>query len=378
MNKNLTISKEINYKKINKKWLKLHFKATVSLVIITFILECIIGLILYKTGHINTTIPKYLLKFLILPTFINFLLVIIEYNCIKSRTISLLSKMYIVSLILVLNCFIIFTVHSVFSSLFYVFAVPILLTSIYGSYTLSVITGSSAVIMLITSEVCIQWDADNLNIFQDGIRLSNFIISIVVLIFFIAVSMIIIYFEKEKQKIAIEKEVEKNNLQKRLHLDELTGISNRIALNNFLEEIQKDTENSYIFVMIDIDNFKILNDTYGHLEGDKCLVEFGRILHNNSPHDRAFRYGGDEFALIFKNTLIDNVVLICDNIRSDLKLLNNRINSIMPVTASFGISEYNRTISTSQLIMNADKAMYKAKIVKDSLHIFNLQESLHV
>jgi diguanylate cyclase len=71
---------EKEYKKIDLKWLILHFHISFYSVILTFLLECLLGLLMYHTGEISSTIPVYLIKFLIIPSALNFLFIIFEYK----------------------------------------------------------------------------------------------------------------------------------------------------------------------------------------------------------------------------------------------------------------------------------------------------------
>jgi diguanylate cyclase (GGDEF)-like protein len=371
MYKSFQIDVEDEYYKIDKKWLRLHYFTTIGLVLIAFLLESIIGRILYLTGEISTTITIYLLKFFIMPTLINSVLIFIDYKVIHTSRISQNTKIYTVSLILVAICFLISIVHSAFSSLFFIFAVPILLTSIYGIYKLSTITGTLSISALIISELFIKWDMDKVSVFESGIRLGNFLISVFVLMAFFAISMIIIYFEKAKNAASMKKDLERHSLRQRIQIDELTDINNRIAFRNEISKMEEDgSDNTYIFVMIDLDNFKSLNDKYGHVEGDNCLIEFGRILKEKSGSAIPFRYGGDEFSILFKNSTIDEVIKICEQIQHATKSINTNVKTDNQVTASFGIASYSKEMSPSTLISNSDEALYLSKKQKNMITVY--------
>ena len=359
------------YGKIDKKWLSLHYSISVWVVIFAFLLECFIGWIIYITGEIHTTISIYLIKFLVIPTLLNTLCIIISYKVLNSGNLSQEYKITIVSLVFVAICFIILTVHTAFTALYFILAISILLTAIYGNYKLTAVTSVWSITALVISELFIKWDRDKVSIMKDGIRLGNFLISVFVLIFFFIVSLIIIYFEREKNDAALQKEMERYKLRQKLQIDDLTGIFNRIAFRNAIRDMEADSsENNYIFVMIDIDNFKLLNDTMGHVSGDNCLIDFGKILKKNCGNAVPFRYGGDEFCILFKNSTINKVIECCEQIQNDFKSITRDLKTSSPVTASFGISSFLKDITPSELINNTDKALYQSKTVKNTITVF--------
>lgn len=364
------------YSRIDSKWLNLHYKISVGLTIFAFVVECLIGWIVCNSSILNTTIPIYLLKFLIIPTGLNTLFILIDHNVINSESISQERKTYIISLLFVAICFVLFTVHVAFSELYFIFLIPCLLTMIYGDYKLTTITFIASTTSVIMSELFVKWDIDKVSIMDDVVRLGDFLIAIFILIAFWIISLVIIRFENEKNEAGIQKEIERQHLHKRLKTDELTGTYNRIAFRKAVKDMQEDeADNSYIFAIIDLDNFKKLNDTMGHLMGDHYLIEFGRILRENCLAAMSFRYGGDEFCILFKNYTIGAVVETCEKIQKDLKEVNNNNEIELSVTASIGVSYYSKGMLISKLIANADKALYEAKTLKNEICIFNEKTS---
>lgn len=361
---------EEEYRKIDKKWLDLQFKTLIAIVILAFFVECMIGMLMYVTNEISSTIFVFILKFLIIPSTFNFICILINYKVITSKKLSLGVKIYITSLVYVIVCFALFTVHSAFTALYFIFAVPILLTTIYGNYRLTLITSLLSLIGMVISELFIKWDVDKESIMGDGIRLGNFYISLFVLLAFAGICIIVIRFEQAKNKASMQKELERYKLQKRLQIDELTGIYNRIGFKNAIGDMEEDQSDiPYIFVMIDIDNFKLLNDSLGHVTGDQCLIKFGKILKNNCKEAIPFRYGGDEFGIIFKNRTMDDVIRICEQIQNDFSSIKLNKNNLL-LTISIGIAKYSRNLTPSTLIIHTDKALYESKKMKNTITIY--------
>ncbi len=362
---------ETEYRKLDRRWLHYHFRLTQFAVFLMFFLECAIGFIIYKTGNITTSLNVYLMKFLIIPTLFNTLLLVIESLGLKSRRLSQKGKIYLVSLMLLFISFNIFTVHGTFSSLFFIFTFPILLTAIYADYTLITLTGVLAIIGILVSELFLHWDLDKPTVWSDGLRLSNFIISLFILVSSYFVGVIIIYFEKAKKTAAWEKEYERYNLLQKIQIDELTGTYNRSALRGAIREMESDSSGSvYVYVMVDIDNFKRLNDTYGHPVGDIYLKELCRIMKQNCGDAAVFRYGGDEFSLLFKNSPVEDIVRCCETIQEDFASLDLEGAVDSSVTLSFGVARYEPGMKPSQLIKNSDEALYKSKEVKNRITVF--------
>ena len=156
-------------------------------------------------------------------------------------------------------------------------------------------------------------------------------------------------------------------------LDALTGFYNRRQLDERVkQEVShaKRKGSSLCAIMADIDYFKHVNDTYGHTAGDLVLKSVAKVMRSQlREYDIAARYGGEEFVILLPYTNIDEAYSVAERLRKnvcekiiDIEKVNtkNKAKSIS-VSISIGINEYNNTDSASELIMKADKALYKAK-----------------
>ncbi len=149
--------------------------------------------------------------------------------------------------------------------------------------------------------------------------------------------------------------------------DYLTGLYNRRKFEEFLSyEIKRSTRHQHKFsiLMIDLDNFKYVNDTYGHASGDMVLKEVTEILGSNLRNaDILARIGGDEFAVILPETPYEEGFAVVEKLRSQLE--NTPISLMydqITLTASFGIAEYpDQGENIEMLLTGSDLAMYKAK-----------------
>lgn len=136
-------------------------------------------------------------------------------------------------------------------------------------------------------------------------------------------------------------------------------------MNRLGEEVYKCEryEGQTSVVMIDIDHFKKVNDTYGHQAGDYVLEKLGKIILDFIREaDLPSRFGGEEFSVILPSTDEAGAYHFSDRLREEIENKEFVFNgAIIPVTASLGVSEYQKGVQAKELIENADKALYLAK-----------------
>ncbi len=159
-----------------------------------------------------------------------------------------------------------------------------------------------------------------------------------------------------------------SKLKKLATCDYLTGVLNRMAiLQRIQEEIYRCNRDGGVFsiILLDIDKFKKINDTYGHLVGDKVLIQFTKLVQSVlRKYDKLGRMGGEEFLVFLLNCDTNEAYKISERIRKILE--NSPINvegMDLKVTASFGVSSWDPKIhkSLDDLLRAADEAVYEAK-----------------
>jgi len=360
------------YQRIERNWLTLHFKICLALAFFGLLAECLLGLLVMRSDILTTTVGRYILKFILAPSAVNFLLVGVGALVVRSEKTKQSVKIYVVSILFVLLCFSLFTAHSAFISMYYLFAVAILLTTIYASYVLTGVTTVLSLIGLIVSELFLQWDLDKISIFQSSQRLFDFLIALVVLVGCGAVCIVIIHYEKKKNEAGIQKEIERESLKHKVLIDELTGVFSRKALHDALRDMTTGLDPSgYVFAIADIDHFKDVNDQFGHHVGDLCLIAFAEALNTRFRKESVFRYGGDEFCILTHGVSKAAFVSRCEQVQADLKELHFEEAPSLQFTACFGISLYNPdSDNAAKLFIHADQALYEAKHVRNAIHLF--------
>ncbi len=157
-------------------------------------------------------------------------------------------------------------------------------------------------------------------------------------------------------------------VERRATTDALTGLNNRYVMEeSFLRAINRCVadELPISLVMIDVDNFKVFNDQFGHMAGDRALSAVAGILqHQFHPRDLIVRYGGDEFAVLLPQVDATMALKIADRVRKAVcgETADGSDSLIqIPIRISMGVAELETNSNLSTLIRTADAALYRAK-----------------
>ena len=167
--------------------------------------------------------------------------------------------------------------------------------------------------------------------------------------------------------IAMDNAILFGQIQEIARTDEMTGLLNRRALFEIGKyEISRSNRlnHSIAVVMMDLDNYKEINDTHSHIIGDKVLREISRLLQKNLRNiDIIGRYGGDEYVIIMPETNLAKSVKAMERIRQNTDKTMIKVDNLsFHVTACFGITYHEGELpSLEKMIEEADKAMYEAK-----------------
>ncbi len=172
---------------------------------------------------------------------------------------------------------------------------------------------------------------------------------------------------KVLQRLVDEKTKELQNaiteITKLAATDKLTGLFNRLKLEESMEsELLRSNRynNDFSIVLMDIDYFKKVNDTFGHLVGDKVLVEFSDIISRRTRKtDVCGRWGGEEFMIICPETALREAAKLAETIRHAVEL--HEFEVVGQKTASFGVSSHRKNDTLDDIINRADEALYYAK-----------------
>ncbi len=173
------------------------------------------------------------------------------------------------------------------------------------------------------------------------------------------------YFEASNLKLSVTKTLARvtnkiNKLNKESLTDRMTGLLNRRGLENAIEQIE-NRGISIAVLVLDIDYFKKINDTFGHDIGDEVLKEVARILKSQARDDDVLiRFGGEEFIILLTSTDINKAFEVAERIRTSIE--SHQFNTVEHITISIGVStRENKEQTIFECITHADQALYKAK-----------------
>jgi diguanylate cyclase (GGDEF)-like protein len=178
---------------------------------------------------------------------------------------------------------------------------------------------------------------------------------------------IMVFFEKRIRYLIVSYEAQIKSHTNRLELlstiDSLTGLYNRFKLDNvFTYELNKARryKKRFSIIIADLDNFKQVNDNYGHQIGDKVIQELATVLTNNARcTDTVGRWGGEEFLIICPDTDLQGAKRFAEKVRQAVK--QHHFPVIHDLTCSFGVTSFNVQDTQQSMMQRADQALYYAK-----------------
>lgn len=171
---------------------------------------------------------------------------------------------------------------------------------------------------------------------------------------------------RNDKNVLITTQNKKAQFEHQASVDALTGIHNRHWMSDAFPRVLHNCAFNnlpYAIMVADIDHFKRINDTYGHVVGDVALKAVARCMAENlRPHDLLVRYGGEEFAMLLPDTGLEEARVIAERLRATIADSEMRYNGIsFRITISIGIAPARLEEKLETLIGEADRALYRAK-----------------
>ncbi|MXQ72723.1 diguanylate cyclase [Clostridiaceae bacterium DONG20-135] len=357
MNRSLRSEAAASYQSMNHQWLKFHYRILQLSVIVSVLAEIAVYIIA-RLGHfISGSDLHYWLTYILIPGLIGLILIHIGRTVVLHKKLSVRQKEYCMSFLFVLITFNLSFVHSSYVTILFVSIVPLLMTVIYEQKRLTSVTAVFGILLQIISALGIMLHGDTFT----SLYLINLVIIILCTCASWAVAIAMIQFARMKKQIIINQDVERKILRQRIHLDELTGVGSRQAMLQHLEMLANEQEQDFFIAMIDIDEFKHINDCYGHLYGDRVLHCFGECMCGLGKTCYPYRFGGDEFCVLFMESHAESVRQLLQRLQKDFSRMMCKINDNSSITFSAGFAKRESDQSMMEIIHFADVALYESK-----------------
>lgn len=349
---------EKSYMEINDKWMRFHIHLLFICTAIGALMETLMFFIIVETNTLTCTISEYWIKYILIPVSISVCISLLGCFVIKSNNISTMYKQYIISFIFSLFAFVISLAHSGFIAVLSCAIIPVLLTIMYENRILTTAVTVACMLFQFLSANITFWDS------AKELNHSYFINMIILMSATFCVwltSCYMISFINMKKKITIGNDIERHLLQEQINIDGLTLVGNKMALMKMLEEVTTDNISINYLAMIDIDDFKKINDSYGHIFGDEVLRCVGEGMRQFGVDAHSFRYGGDEFCALFEEpsleVVLEAIKVFQEYVKNSLKVKNNDAD----IYISVGITRFTVAKTTEEILEQADSALYKSK-----------------
>lgn len=339
---------------IIKKWTRSIMAIAIVYIIIMFFGEILSLLYLYNGNLFSFESLEYAFKDIISPSSINVMLFFISTVLLKEKRIADVKKSLIPLILVALVSFNFIFFHHASPVCIVSLGLPILLSILYSDSRLTNVTSIlCGILSLIVTAVLFFTNS------RVGYEYSlGLLISLAFLLGLTYTSFIMVKLESMKNKLIVDSLKEKETYYQKAIIDGLTKLYNHTA---YSEKIQTLIKGDLILAVIDIDHFKMVNDTYGHEFGNKVLSLLGNILNkNNSDTIFAARYGGEEFVILFTDHTVEEVIIILEKLKKTFTERVYRVLNKKVITFSCGLA-YNEEDTEDSLFEKADKALYYSK-----------------
>lgn len=351
----------MQFSEFYKKWQKEINKVALLFACISSFLEIIVSIFIFYflPDMFGLVTPNYVLKYIALPSALYFLLVLLGRHIININRLSDQAKNFFSILILTFQIFIIACVHNFFVFPIVLFSIPIILTLIYSNKKMTNIITIISVVLILISSMITNTGAQE-NIFFHAIEV---FIAIILVIGCNIITNLVITVEKDKNDLIKSTTFKQLQLEELIKCDPLTGLYNIASFYNSLDTYIKNSEKPLSLAVIDIDNFKAVNDTWGHEKANEVLIYIAAQLQSAcNTKGYVFRYGGEEFTIIFPKSTPLQAKAIIEVAKNNIFHYDFDVSPKLSITFSCGIAAHQYPdYNAHDLFQLADKIMYQAK-----------------
>jgi len=332
------------------------------IIVVIFIVEVTVFVVFRQKGLLSEGVTdfQYIVKYIALPTLINSLIVT---GCHRINTMSIKAsvKNYTVLLTVSLFAAVIAFIHYIIAAILTIFAIPVFLTILFGQKRITgSITCLNGILLMLSSIHSYMYD-NSVYFFLNAAVAYTMLVSAYLL------STVLIAYNKANSDYIYASYKAQLSLNEQAKNDSLTGLYNRKTFQSLLKislEKAKGLRSPMALAIMDLDDFKEINDTFGHLEGDQVLLHFAELIKQQCSDGEAYlsRFGGDEFAVIFPRASRELAYLKLESLRQRCKQVPHSKVRSGEINFSAGIAHYiEGDVNETLLFHQADSALYQAK-----------------
>lgn len=332
------------------------------IVALIFTVEVVVFIAFRNRGLLDEgfTSTQYIIEYVALPTALGLLLVTV-CSRINKMNIKAQLKNYSVLITVSLLAAEVALIHDDVGAILTVFGIPVFLTILFGQKRITGVITILNGFLLVVSTIRAGLNSDSIYFYL------NSAVAYTLLIAAYLISKVLIEYNKANNDYIYMSYKTQVSLNEQAKNDSLTGLYNQKTFQSLLKgtmEQARDLKSPMSLAIIDLDDFKEINDTFGHLEGDQVLLQFTNLIRQQCKEGDAYisRYGGDEFAVIFPRASKELAYLRLEALRQRCKQVPRHLIRTGEISFSAGISHYiEGDMSETLLFHQADSALYQAK-----------------
>lgn len=347
------------YNEDQERWGKAIFAANFIFAGVIFLMELIMCFVFEVQGLREQPLGEYLFLYMFLPTALNVIILAIGFVMLQLLRSGQEIMNYIPLVQMTMICFVLTTLHHVFFVTFATFCFPVFISVIFHDRKL---TRRITVLSLICLTV-MMFLGPRVNHVEDPFLFSSYLIAAAIVLSANILCDLLMQYEHQKDRKLEMLHRSRMEIMDQLKYDQKTGLHGHTSFQTGLKKLVDEAElcKRPAVAVLDIDDFKKVNDTYGHVKGDMVILELARIMRETCGDKyTAARFGGEEFAILFQNGTIDDYICTVEMIRQEMERIPFEFRA-EPVTVSAGIAIWKRGWGTTEFFDRADEALYISK-----------------
>lgn len=350
---------EKSFEESQNKWRGAVFAANLIYAMIILGTELIVFFVLEYQGLRTQPLGEYLYRYLFLPAVLNGIILAAGRFFIRifENKPSVLNYIPIIQMVLI--CFMLSTVHHVFDVVFCTFCFPVFISVIFNDRKMMRVITLLGFVCLTAAQILGPW----LNATENSYQFSSYLASVAILISATVLCDVLVQYQRQKDRKIEMMCRNRMEMLEQMKYDQKTGLHGHTSFQTGLKKLVDEAElkNRPAVAILDIDDFKKVNDTYGHVKGDVVILELARIMREACGEKyTAARFGGEEFTILFRNGTIDDYIRTVEKIRMELEQTKFDF-CREPVTLSAGIAVWKHGWGATELFDQADGALYISK-----------------